>query len=225
MALREEGLRESLRATGLKQGGLRGSLRNLNSTGPDIPDSVVHRYTFEDAGDTTTLTDVAGGVDGSISGMSYAQNGQPEGNYFGSFDGVDDTVTGCGGSEGSTAWSWSAFVNRNSASTRDDFAVGRGSIQDAIIRANTDTLEVGRPGGDNYTSSLSVPADQWVKIGFAYDGNTSGLLYVDGNSESATGDSFGDLTSVDLGQNSLSGGMDVADTHDQELTESEFDNL
>jgi len=43
MGLRDEGLRESLPAQGLKQGGLRGSLRNLNSTGPDIPDSVVSR--------------------------------------------------------------------------------------------------------------------------------------------------------------------------------------
>ena len=48
MGLRDGGLRESLRAQGLKQGGLRASLRNLNSTAPDIPDSVVSRDPDDD---------------------------------------------------------------------------------------------------------------------------------------------------------------------------------
>ena len=49
MGLRDGGLRESLRAQGLKQGGLRASLRNLNSTGPDIPDSVLDNFNADDA--------------------------------------------------------------------------------------------------------------------------------------------------------------------------------
>jgi len=76
MGLRDEGLRESLPAQGLKQGGLRGSLRNLNSTGPDIPDSAVLRYKL-DEGSGSTASDSVGSNDlGSISASWITNNWQ-----------------------------------------------------------------------------------------------------------------------------------------------------
>jgi hypothetical protein len=57
-----------------------------------IPDSVIHRYTFENNSNTTTLTDTVGSGDGSITGMTYTSS-QADGDFAGDFDGVDDQVS------------------------------------------------------------------------------------------------------------------------------------
>jgi len=94
MGLRDEGVRESLRAQGLKQGGLRGSLRNLNSTGPDIPDSAVTQWDFSEASGTSSVADSIGSSDlsGSYTGPTATINGVQAGRFDGDDDYLVDTT-------------------------------------------------------------------------------------------------------------------------------------
>jgi len=55
-----------------------------------ITNGLVSRYTFEDEGDLSTLTDVAGSNDMSITGMAYETADPITGSASGSFDGTDD---------------------------------------------------------------------------------------------------------------------------------------
>jgi len=56
---------------GLKNGGLRGSLRNIGTDVPGIPDSVVTQYQFEDDSDTSLAVDSAGSNDANINGGQF----------------------------------------------------------------------------------------------------------------------------------------------------------
>jgi len=58
-----------------------------------ITNGLVSRYTFEDTGDLSTLTDVAGTNDGTINGMAYETVDPITGSASGSFDGTDDEVS------------------------------------------------------------------------------------------------------------------------------------
>jgi hypothetical protein len=68
-----------------------GPRSGIVGSGSAIPDSVIHRYNFDDDSDTTTLVDSVGSADGSISGMTYTSN-QAVSGLAGDFDGADAEV-------------------------------------------------------------------------------------------------------------------------------------
>lgn len=196
-----------------------------------IPDSVIHRYLFEDDSDTSVLTDSIGSHNGAVSGMSFVDDGTaPEGSAYGGFDGVDDEVAGIGLPSSGDAFTITAYVNRDSTSRRDDYFL-LNSDTEVYFRTNTDTLEVGVSGRSNYASSLSVPTG-WVRIAFAYDGSSSMRFHVDGSNETdSSGDAF-DVAGNDIGlstdlggSNRFQGGMDDVIVFDEMLSESQLNEL
>jgi len=82
---------------GLKNGGLRGSLRNIGTGVFAIPDSGVSRWTYDDADySSSTLTDVWGSNDGTINGVTMGGSGLAttyDSGQSGSFDGTGDYVS------------------------------------------------------------------------------------------------------------------------------------
>lgn len=88
MGLREQGLRESLRPQGLKQGGLRGSLRNLNSTPPEIPDSAIYRWKLDDVSSGSVSDSVGSAPDGTVNGVTSI-SGDYQGGSAGETTGAD----------------------------------------------------------------------------------------------------------------------------------------
>lgn len=74
---------------GLKQGGLRTSLRNV-TTGAVIPDSAIHRWILDESSGTT-LSDSIGSISGTVNGATWV-SGNWQGSYALEGDGTDDFI-------------------------------------------------------------------------------------------------------------------------------------
>ena len=72
---------------GLKQSGLRASLRNVSTGVPPIPDSAVHQFKFDEGGGTTA-NDSIGNLSGTIDGANWVSN-DFEGGFALDFDESD----------------------------------------------------------------------------------------------------------------------------------------
>lgn len=194
-----------------------------------IPDGDIHRYTFEDNTSSSTLEDSIGTQDGSIplSGMSFVQNGAPEGSYYGDFS-RGDTVTGLRTATSTGAFTIVAYVNRNTTGNRDDFFQVN-SNNDLLIRANTSNLEMAVVGQSNYQSSLSVPNDEWVSIAIAWNGSDSVNFGVGTNTENVSNQGNSDTQDREItiasGGNNYGGQMDDVIVFNRQLTENEIQNL
>lgn len=77
---------------GFKEGGLRGSLRNVSVGATEIPDSVVTQYRYEDDSDTTVAIDSIGNNPATISGATYTADAIV-GSLALDHDGSDDEST------------------------------------------------------------------------------------------------------------------------------------
>jgi hypothetical protein len=75
---------------GLKEGGARGSLRNVSVGASVIPYSAIHQWKLDDV-ETGTATDSVGSADGSVTGVSSV-SGDYVGGSAGSGDGSDDYI-------------------------------------------------------------------------------------------------------------------------------------
>lgn len=72
----------------LKEGGVRGSLRNITTGASAIPDSAIHQWKFS-AGSGSTLNDSIGSNDGTVNGSTWT-SGTWVDNYALSHDKTDD---------------------------------------------------------------------------------------------------------------------------------------
>jgi hypothetical protein len=154
--------------------------------------------------------------------MSYT-SASAQGSSAGSFNN-NDTVTNCGGT-GTNEWTITGLVNRNDSSTRDDFFRGNCSKENALIRANNSDLEVGRPGGTNYNSSLTVPDTGFSFIGIAYENSVTEMtLHVDGQNQTDTGAALGQLTSLKL-SNIFAGTMDDVQVYNTRLSTTQLNDI
>ena len=77
---------------GLKESGLRGSLRNVSVSIDAIPDSVVTQYEFEDDSDTSTAIDSVGDNNATLSEPTYNDTIVKVGSNALEFDGSDDEL-------------------------------------------------------------------------------------------------------------------------------------
>jgi len=109
---------------GLKEAGLRGSLRNVSVGADVIPDSGVSRWTFNnDNISNDTLVDVWGSNDGTIEGMTTTTGIYPYDNgEAGDFDGANDRVSFGQIPElsGVSEFSLAVWVNLDAASTGEN---------------------------------------------------------------------------------------------------------
>ncbi|AFH22466.1 hypothetical protein OSG_eHP27_00070 [environmental Halophage eHP-27] len=200
----------------------------------DIPDSVIHRYDFEDDSDTTTLTDTAGSADGSITGMSYTTN-QAEDNFAGGFDGNDDFVdipTAEGFPLSITAYIFPRVVKSNQAWINWGFDFG--ANEGVVIKApGSDgnftgfTVFVGDTNNNFGTDDLT---NQKAHIGVTIDASANVTAYLDGseigsaNVSASGGSGQSYLGAEGPSKNNGDVILDNVEIHDKELTQSEVQN-
>ena len=168
---------------GLKESGLRGSLRSVSTRVPAIPDSVVHHFPM-DEGSGDNINDAEGDVVGSISGADWITDP-----YGLSFDGVDDYVNISGiDAEGSshTILYWIQYFDGDRIF---DTQNGGRYIHRGDQSSNSDFTVFS--GGDDRDPSPSVDlSSDWQHVGVVNDDDDGEYtIYIDGD-ESATGDYF-----------------------------------
>ncbi|GAA0305466.1 LamG-like jellyroll fold domain-containing protein [Halarchaeum salinum] len=190
-----------------------------------IPDSVIHRYTFEDNSDTTTLTDIAGSADGTITGMTYTSS-QADGDYAGDFDGTDDEVSIPATESPPISFTFDYYPRAPGAalSWAQDYANSQG----ISIKANVnDELEIvyGSTLKVINTSELSINTRQHV--GVTVSSSDEITVYLDGSQVgSATSSNNGWGGSSYLGSEGgdayADGIVDDFDVDDKVLSQSEI---
>lgn len=208
-----------------------------------ITNGLQARYTFEDTGDTTTLTDVAGPNDATINGMVYDTSNPITESASGSFDGVDDD---CIASSSSVSLGTSdpitvTFWFRTATTTSDIF-------EGAVVLEKSGTPEFGvdpvsDDGGVNvYTSGNNTSGED---IGSFADGANHHLAVTWGNSQDTlevyadgsllfTKDPYGDTSTasnvaIRLGHDTVSGFfggvLDDVRVYDRVLSASEISDI
>ena len=164
---------------GLKEAGLRGSLRSVSTEVGAIPDSVISHLEFEDDSDTSTAVDSVGPYDGSITGASYTSDAAV-GDLALSFSSGDQVSIGSnydGATGGETNFSVAAWVKINSSQTRNpvitkdgfrtssdnDWGMGEG---DGGLFAR---IVDGSDNADVIAGAGNIPTDTWTHIAFVVD--------------------------------------------------------
>lgn len=215
-----------------KQGGLRGSLRNV-STGV-IPESGVSRYQFADDSDTSVLVDSWGNNNGTLSGGSYVTDGV-------SFDGADDFGDLPNATVPFATPPFSIALKFSAPSSSGGgayYGLRNGSTGNNFIFGNVNGEFSVRffDGADNILSSGIDFRDGTEHLGvFVCDSEGSQLFYDDGNSGGTGPSPALDLQGDDpsVGRRGGSGGQDnytemtarLLDSYDKRLTQSEVSNL
>lgn len=174
--------------------------------GPDIPDSVIHRYTFENNGDTATLTDSVGSADGTISGMTYTTS-QADDNYAGEFA-SDDEVTIPASEPAPISFCFDAYPRSDGAMVSWGFDFG--NDQGIAIKTTVnDELQIIYGGsGAITTASLSLNTRQHIAVTVSDTDDIT--VYFDGvQDSSATGSNSGWGGNSALGSESGSNYGDV----------------
>ena len=134
---------------GLKESGLRGSLRNVSVGIDAIPDSGGSHQWNHDEGEGTTLSDAIGGLDGAINGATWTSGAGTEDVYL-DYDGTDDFTDLGSGSRSAL----SHFVND-----------GAGTI---LFWINPDTIA---SSGVNYIAGTAFTGSARSLIFAARDGD------------------------------------------------------
>ena len=211
---------------GLKESGLRGSLRNVSVGIDAIPDSQGTHQWNHDEGSGTTLGDAIGSLDGSISGATWLTDAGAGDAYL-DYDGSDDTTelgtvsqsefTHFTENAQGTIFAW---INPDATdSDRSIFTSGRSSndVQISFEIASGELQILLGDGSGSYmvnTSGGSVSTDVWQPAAFTCDGSTARLFLGDPISEvasaSTSGGTSNDLTApVEFGNAKFDGGQDL----------------
>ena len=185
---------------GLKESGLRGSLRSVSTDVPEIPDGQdLHaRYDFRQYSGTSNFADLSDNdndlVNGSITGVGASINGQ----QAGEFDGVDDSIS-TDAFSGLSAFTF-AFVF--DPTTSDGY--GDDDLHHVIQFGDSDLSQRfgwifgnwnlwGADGADG-------SEDTGIKIVTGYvDDGVEQILREDGTETGVGNDSRGDATNIGLG--------------------------
>ena len=232
---------------GLKEPGLRGSLRNVSVGIDAIPDSAIHQWAF-DEGSGSTATDSAGDNDLSISGASWVSNGF-EGGFALDFDGTDDNATGSFISQltGDNEFSFAFTVDLDNSSKGSE-----GTTEQVIYNAdedgsfeNTFTCSVGNDSSDAFEfesrdsngdiafrSGIDVSGESGLaRLTITHDGSGNSTVYLNGsevtdqnlngNVENDSGFAIASDSKNDL---YWDGRMDHPIAYDSELSSSEVQN-
>jgi len=219
-----------------------------------ITNGLVSRYTFEDTGDTSTLTDVAGTNHMTINGMAYATDstGRPTavtGDNYGDFDGVDDdsTFPETGVFDPTDAWTMVVWVRIDTlpdeqymmlVHPRDEsdvsWAVDGGTfVSDGEVYVNS------YDGSSNVAgTATTMTADEWTLLGLTHDGAGGFSLYQRGSGDATPTTADADLavpnnpnetnaiaSKTDIDQYYLDGGVDDLRFYSRELSTSEFGDI
>lgn len=219
-----------------KEGGLRGSIRNIGVEVAAIPDSGVSRWTFDDADtDSGTATDVWGDNDGTINGATTGVSGANQTyttNEAYSFDGTDDNVTVTIGNSYSTFSVALWYYLDSSSSNECLFSIGNesGEVTFRVDSGNgydlfDDGVTNGGGGGEGSWIHVCLTVDTTSSDFEIYE-NGSSIITGSFNVDFGSGDLyFGERNPVDDGGDNLSGDLDDIRLYDKVLSSNEVSNL
>lgn len=125
------------------------------------PFSPDHHYTFEDNGDTTTLTDQAGSLDGTINGSPTYTTGSLVGTYALDYDSSTPDYVDFGTgliSDRTSDFTYVTHINLDSLGSDDRIIDLRGDMQHILNvgRSGADTLGLFMNGSDNPIQTISA---------------------------------------------------------------------
>lgn len=207
------------------------------SSGPDIPDSGVSRYRFEeDVTDSWADNDATDNT-----GVGYSTDSQ-EGSYSKIIPGTSGDVVNLPINYVDAGWDTTGSVVgwvkpadtsglQNIISDWDGkgatLRIDAGSMEGYVYDTSGTDVTTTRPSGGNLSN------DTWIHFGLVYRGSTLDL-YVDGSlvdSQSANGNPIGDSPSNinvgdrgDLNGSELDGQVDLIDLYDKALSDTEVSN-
>lgn len=216
----------------MANGELPSAIVDVRSTDPipEIPDSVVHRWTH-DEGSGSTLADSEGSQDGTITGPSYTTNSK-QGSHALSY--ITDDYVNLGAIpfySTFTVMGWVYFNTNDSRGTLIDIRTNQG----VHIRGEGDgTVELlYYSGGYSIVANPSISTNQWYHFALAYDGSDA-IAYQDGTEIGRVGegppesvgtsqDALGSKASLD--SQFLDGRTDDVMIASEALSESQLQNI
>ena len=220
---------------GLKESGLRGSLRNVSVGIDAIPDSVVSRWQFNDDSDTSIAIDSEGANDGDITGATYTTNAIEGSHALEYTDGTDEVSLGNITDSEDAIGTIGCWVNADSFSADDiifetngyRFGIGHERVGSNGIEGRafdgSSSVEV--------TSGVSTTND-WLHTALTWNGSEI-ELYIDGSSQGTASISSIEITTANdmIGQSdsederAIDGRIDDAFYSDVAMGESEINDM
>lgn len=206
------------------------------SGGGAIPDSVTHRYQFNE-GSGSTAIDSVGNSDATITGATYTTDSR-EGSHALSFDG-DDYVNSNHVPITDLSFSWMAWVKTGTLASTEYLLSSAGTSGDNTegvnILLNTDgTVTVNSGGGVDDrplgTTSAAVDNNSYHLISLTYDG-TIGKVFIDDSEDiSSSWDPYESVENLYFGRRGIrneshyNGVLDDVLEADDAVTGSEITN-
>lgn len=214
----------------------------LGSGGPDIPDSGVSLWEYEDDSDTSTAIDSWGTEDGSINGAAYTTDSQvgshalsfveSEGDYVGPFTNAAYSFSG--------SFSLGAWIKANSFDTRrpvlsKGHSRGFNEDVDYYLSVGDDTYRFAISDGNNndMVSGGTVSTGTFTHIVGVFDAGTEVAVYADGSLVDSTATGITPQDQHNLRHGSGAGGgstaffdgiIDDPRVYDTALTPTEISN-
>ena len=168
---------------GLKESGLRGSLRNVSVGIDAIPDSGTNQWPHDDDASQNTLTDSIGNTDGQINGPIYEAGKGVSGLHL-AYDGVDDhTLFTDGAQFDEDSFDWFLWVRPDETTDADRIIDYHSTEFTVTVRTNSnDGLQAQIDNGDG-GSNVSIEEDnvltvgEWSFVAFVADNGNEAQLY------------------------------------------------
>jgi len=210
--------------------------------GPDIPDSGVARWTF-DNGDTNsgTAVDIWGSNDGAIDGattgvsganQTYTTNEAYE--FNGSGDNIDINSWSNIGFSNNDPFSIACWLNTDTTSSRQrvwgtEDGNSRGFILD-VLSGGDMRFFLGNGGDTVATTTKSISTNTWHHATCTFDGSTA-TVYIDASNSASTSASYSGsnqnfhIATTDKLADYFDGVIDDVRIYDKGLTSTEVSNL
>ena len=226
---------------GLKESGLRGSLRNVSVGIDAIPDSVVNHWPH-DEGTGTTLNDNEGTVDGTISGATWTALEDAVGGQYLEYDG-DENNTSLGDDPVNYIYNgdytFTTFIRPDSSSGRNTIWAQENGI---IVRFEdgTSDLRIIHSGIGNEQVNVSFSQGEWHFFCMSYNSQQSeyditvqevgqteqtDTVSIDMTSEPTNEELLFAADPEALGERNYQGGKDETTFSDSILTDEDKDQL
>lgn len=227
---------------GLKEAGLRGSVRNVSSVGA-IPDSGLLRYEYEDDSDTATAIDSWNNNDGAISGATYTTTAE-QGTLALDFDRTDDYINTGVTAQTDASYSLATYIRPSAVEAdADQMIIGASpdgdlrelayySLGDQIgmaVRNDSGTFydageAVSNLSNGTYYHVIGVYDSTVPEIRYYRDGTLINSTAVSGTF--ANGDGSNWFVGARNGSSNFFGGIkDLTDIYNKALSDTEATNL
>ena len=179
---------------GLKESGLRGSLRNVSVGMGAIPDSAIHQYPT-DEGSGTTLGDNVGSADGTISGASWDDTEGGKGGWVLDYDGDDDqTDISSAADRQLDALTLSTWVKVQTDEAGPGVVAlgefGQDEVALLNIQGDGEIRFVMQVDGSQESVTTNFNPNEWQYVVGSFDVNDNLRIYINGSLEASASHSY-----------------------------------